>query len=131
MTAAPVDTRSASEIGPAPAMLGDPRRGSTLVASQTVALVGSGGRATEKSLLPRFVALCTPLFAIAAGAMASWVARRTGAQLDSAGLTTFMVTASTSVIGASWKWLHGWQQHELLVAQGRDVPRRSGPAVDG
>jgi hypothetical protein len=41
-------------------------------------------------------------------------------------MTAFMVTASGAALAAAWKWLHGWQQHEVLVAQGLDVPRRRG-----
>lgn len=84
------------------------------------------GAATEASLLPRFVALLTPLFAIVSGTIANWVAQHTGAHLDQGQMSAFMVTASTTALAASWKWLHGWQQHELLVAQGIDAPRRRG-----
>jgi hypothetical protein len=85
------------------------------------------GEATEASLLPRVVAILTPLFTIAAGWIASWVAQHTGAQLDRTQIVTFMAVASASALTASWKWLHGWQQHEVLVAQGLDAPRKAGP----
>jgi hypothetical protein len=78
--------------------------------------------ATEASLLPRFVALLTPVFATLAG----WVAHHTGLDLDSGEMTTFMVAAATAALASAWKWLHGWQQHELLVAKGLDAPRRRG-----
>lgn len=83
---------------------------------------GAGAGATEQSLIPRFVALLTPVFVIAAGAVAGWVAQHTGAQLDQGQVATFMVTASSSALAAAWKWLHGWQQHEHRVAQGLDAP---------
>ena len=88
---------------------------------------GATGEATEASLLPRFVTIITPFFAIAAGWIAAWVADHTGIQLDQAQIAAFMVTAATSALVASWKWLSGWQQHERLVAQGVDVPRKAGP----
>lgn len=85
------------------------------------------GGASEASLLPRFVTLLTPLFAVAAGWIGSWVAQHTGAQMDQTQVLAFMVVAASSAIGAALKWLHGWQQHEVLVAQGVDVPRKRGP----
>jgi hypothetical protein len=85
------------------------------------------GEATEASLLPRFVALLTPIFAIAAGWLAGVVAQYTGAKLDKAQVTAFMVAVATSALASGWKWMQGWQQHEQLVAQGLDVPRKAGP----
>jgi hypothetical protein len=35
-----------------------------------------------------------------------------------------MVAVALSTLGAGWKWLTGWQQHERLVAQGLAVPVR-------
>ena len=87
----------------------------------------SSEEATEASLLPRFVALLTPVFAIAAGWLGSRAAQLTGVDLDETQIVAFMVTAATTALAAAWKWLHGWQQHERLVAQGLDAPRRRGP----
>ena len=84
---------------------------------------------TEGSLAGRFVALLSPVFAIAAG----WVAGRVativpGAHLDQTQIVSFMVVASTSALTAAWKWLQGWQQHERLVAQGQVAPRKAASA---
>ena len=38
-----------------------------------------------------------------------------------------MSFAATAALAAAWKWMQGWQQHERLVALGRDVPRKPGP----
>ena len=74
---------------------------------------------TEASLIGRFVAILTPVFAIAAGWIAGLVAQAVpGAHLDQDQIVTFMA--------AGWKWLHGWQQHEALVARGLDVPVKQG-----
>lgn len=93
---------------------------------------GSGaapaGNQVETSLIPRFVALATPLFAIVAGWIAGWAARALpGLQLDQTQIVTFMTAAAVAALSASWKWLHGWQQHERLVAEGRDKPVRPAP----
>lgn len=87
------------------------------------------GLQTEASLLPRFVALLTPVFAILSGWAAAWVAQHTGAKLDQTQVVSFMVAAGTAALGAAWKWLQGWQQHEQRVADGTDIPRRSGPSL--
>ena len=84
---------------------------------------------TEASLIGRFVAILTPVFAIAAGWVAGLVAQAVpGAHLDQNQIVAFMTAAAVSAITAGWKWLQGWQQHEALVAQGRDIPRRPGPS---
>ena len=83
----------------------------------------------ETSLLGRFVALFTPLFAVLAGLLAGWVAQTVpGVHLDEGHMTAFMITASTTALGSAWKWLQGWQQHELMVAHGL-VQRRGKPAT--
>lgn len=88
------------------------------------------GTPTEASLTPRFVALLTPIFAIVAAAIASYVARHfSGVTLDQTQIVAFMITAATAALSAAWKWLHGWQLHEQLVAAGKTVPRKPGPPV--
>jgi uncharacterized membrane protein len=76
----------------------------------------------ETSWLARIVTILTPFFAMAAGWLAAWVADHTGMQLNEAEITAFMVAVALSALGAAWKWLTGWQQHERLVAQGLAVP---------
>ena len=84
--------------------------------------------ASEASLIGRFVAIFTPVFAIAAGWFAALIAQVVpGAHLNQAQIVAFMTAAAASVITAGWKWLQGWQQHEALVTQGKDVPRKAGP----
>ena len=82
---------------------------------------------TEASLIGRFVAILTPVFAIAAGWIAGLVAQAVpGAHLDQDQVVTFMAAAAAAALAAGWKWLHGWQQHEALVARGLDVPVKQG-----
>lgn|GEM_PF-771198 len=86
---------------------------------------------TEGSLLARGVALLSPVFAIAAGWLAGAVARIVpGAHLEPAQVTAFMLAASATALSAAWKWVQGWQQHELLVAQGKVSPIKAAPLVD-
>jgi hypothetical protein len=83
---------------------------------------------TEASLISRFVAILTPVFAVAAGWVAGLVAQAVpGAHLDQNQIVAFMAAAAVSAITAGWKWLQGWQQHEALVARGLDVPVKAGP----
>ncbi len=85
---------------------------------------------TEASLISRFVAILTPVFAIAAGWFAGVIAQAVpGAHLDQTQIVAFMTAAAVSAITAGWKWLQGWQQHEALVAQGLDVPVKAGPSA--
>ena len=85
---------------------------------------------TEASMIGRFVAIFTPVFAVAAGWFAGVIAQAVpGAHLDQNQIVAFMTAAAVSVITAGWKWLQGWQQHEALVAQGLDVPVKPGPVA--
>jgi hypothetical protein len=72
----------------------------------------------ETSLIGRGVALLTPLFALLAGGIAGEASHLVpGLKLDKSQLVAFMVVVATSALTSAWKWLDGWQQHELLVAQ--------------
>jgi hypothetical protein len=86
---------------------------------------------SEASMLPRVVTVLTPFFAIAAGWLASWIGKSTGVVVDQGQLTVLMSLAATAALAAAWKWMQGWQQHERLVALGRDVPRRAGKPAAG
>jgi hypothetical protein len=73
--------------------------------------------------------LLSPVFVIAAGWLAGLVAKIVpGAHLSQTQIVAFMVAAATSALTATWKWLQGWQQHELLVAEGKAAPRKVPPA---
>jgi hypothetical protein len=81
-------------------------------------------------MIGRFVAILTPVFAIAAGWFAGLVAQAVpGAHLDQTQIVAFMTAAAVSALTAGWKWLQGWQQHEALVAEGKDIPVKPGPAA--
>jgi hypothetical protein len=75
------------------------------------------------------VALLTPFFALAAGWIAGVVAEIVpGVDLDEGQIVAFMIAVTTAVLGASWKWLQGWQQHERLVATTDAKPRKKASA---
>ncbi|WP_121438063.1 hypothetical protein [Actinomadura pelletieri] len=93
------------------------------ISAQSTEVEGPEG---EGSWLGRGVALFTPVFAVAAGWLAGVVAEYVpGAKLDETQVTTFMVAASTAALGAGWKWLQGWQEHEKAVAEGKTAPVKS------
>jgi hypothetical protein len=90
----------------------------------------SSSTQTEASLIGRFVAILTPVFAVAAGWLAGVIAQAVpGAHLNQNQIVAFMTAAAVSAITAGWKWLQGWQQHEALVAQGLDAPVKAGPPI--
>ncbi len=79
--------------------------------------------AAEGSLIGRFVAIITPFFVVFAGWLAGVVAKAVpGAHLDRGQIVAFMIAVSTAALGAGWKWLQGWQQHEQNVADGKSPP---------
>jgi len=78
----------------------------------------------ETSMLGRWVALLTPVFVVVAAWGAGRVAQLVpGAHLDQGELVSLMVASATAALAAAWKWLQGWQQHERLVAEGKEQPR--------
>jgi hypothetical protein len=84
----------------------------------------AGPPSGETSLLGRFVALLTPVFVVGAAWVAGVVAHAVpGAHLDQNQVVTFMAAAATAALTAAWKWLQGWQQHERMVAEGKEPPR--------
>jgi hypothetical protein len=90
----------------------------------------AAGNPTEASFIGRFVALLTPIFVIAAGTIAGYVAKHfSGVALDQTQIVALMIAAATAALSAAWKWLQGWQQHEQLVAAGMARPRKPGPPV--
>jgi hypothetical protein len=83
---------------------------------------------TEGSLRGSFVAVLTPFFALAAGWIAGVVAEIVpGVDLDEGQIVAFMIAVTTAVLGAAWKWLQGWQQHEQLVATTPAKPKKKAP----
>jgi hypothetical protein len=106
----------------------------TLPATQPAVASPSGNRASasqaEGSMIGRFVAILTPFFAILAGGIAGWVAKKfPGVHLDTGQIVAFMVAAATAALTAAFKFMAGWQQHEQNVADGKSLPIRQPAAT--
>lgn len=78
---------------------------------------------SEGAVINRVVILITPLLTVAAAWLAALVARHVpGAKLNQTQIVSFMIAIVAVCLAAAWKWLQGWQQHELLVAKGLAAP---------
>ncbi len=78
---------------------------------------------SENSLRGSVVALVTPLVAVAASTIAGFVSENLpGVQLDQNQIVAVMLAVITTVLGIGLKWLHGWQQHEQRVSDGKAAP---------
>lgn len=66
----------------------------------------------------RVVTLLTPVFAGLAGTLATWMADNLpGAPAVSKdGLTAIFITGAASATAAAYKWMKGWQEHEMRQA---------------
>src|SRR5579859_3062967 len=77
----------------------------------------------ETSMLGRWVAVFTPVFVVFAAWGAGRIAQLVpGAHLDQSELVSLMVASATAALAAVWKWFEGWHQHELLVAENKELP---------
>jgi hypothetical protein len=78
---------------------------------------------SEGSIVNRVVLLAAPLLTVAAAWIAGLVARHVpGIKLDQTQIVSFMIAIVALCLTGAWKWLQGWQQHELLVAQRLAAP---------
>ena len=74
-------------------------------------------------MIGRVVLIATPLLTAGAAWVAGLVARHVpGVTLDQTQIVSFMIAIVAVCAGLAWKWLQGWQQHELLVAHGLAAP---------
>jgi hypothetical protein len=95
----------------------------TQIPSSAAAEAPAPATPRETSLIPRFVALLTPVFVIASAWVAGLAAQvLPGLALDQGQIATFMTSASVAALASAWKWLQGWQQHERRVAEGSASP---------
>ena len=77
--------------------------------------------------LNRLVALLTPVFALAAGACATWLAEHfPGVNISEDMLQQVFIAGAVAVLAPALHWLHGWQKFEardavaLVVADASD-----------
>ena len=78
---------------------------------------------SEGATINRVVVLATPLLAAGAAWVAGLIARHVpGIKLDQTQVVSFMIAIVAVCLAGAWKWLEGWQQHELLVAEKLAAP---------
>lgn len=78
---------------------------------------------SEGSTINRVVILITPVLTAVAAWLAAVIARHIpGVKLDQTQIVSFMIAIVAVCLAGAWKWLQGWQQHELLVAQRLAAP---------
>jgi hypothetical protein len=68
--------------------------------------------------LNRVVALLTPLFATAAGGVATWIAENfPGVEVSQGALEEIFIAGALVALAPAAQWLHGWQKHEAQQAE--------------
>lgn len=60
----------------------------------------------------RMVALLTPVAALAAGGVATWLAKNLGVNVEANEVQAIMVAALLAVLAPAAQWLHGSQKYE-------------------
>lgn len=79
--------------------------------------ISFGKRISEAFPLNRVVAAVTPVAAMGAATVSSWLVEKVPQLPDSqVFLSTVFVAAALSVVVPAYKWLTGWQQYEQLEA---------------
>jgi hypothetical protein len=83
---------------------------------------------TERAIINRVVVIATPFLTAGIAWLAAMVAKWVpGVTFDQTQLMSFMISIVVVCLAIAWKWLQGWQQHELLVAEGRAAPIKTKP----
>jgi hypothetical protein len=78
----------------------------------------------------RIVALLTPVCALAAGWVASWIAQNfPAANISKESLQVVFVGGMAAVIAPAWQWLHGWQKYEARQAEAEQLALASDAAL--
>jgi hypothetical protein len=66
----------------------------------------------------RVVALLTPVFATAGGAVATWLAENfPGVEVSQGALEEIFIAGAVVVLVPAAQWLHGWQKYEAQQAE--------------
>jgi hypothetical protein len=78
----------------------------------------------------RIVALLTPVCALAAGWVASWIAQNfPDANISKESLQAVFIGGMAAVIAPAWQWLHGWQKYEARQAEAEQLALVSDSAL--
>jgi hypothetical protein len=81
---------------------------------------------SEGAVINRVVLIATPFITAAAAWVAGLIARHVpGVKLDQTQVVSFMIAIVVVCLAGAWKWLQGWQQDELLVAQRLAAPLKA------
>jgi hypothetical protein len=79
--------------------------------------------------LNRVVALATPLFAAAAGWVATWLAENVpGVSIDQSALEEIFIAGALIALAPAAQWLHGWQKWEARKAETQQALEIAGAA---
>ena len=72
--------------------------------------------------LNRVVALATPLFAAAAGWVATWLAENVpGVSIDQSALEKIFIAGALIALAPAAQWLHGWQKWEARQSEAQQA----------
>jgi hypothetical protein len=121
MSSTDVPTPTAEQVTAVPTAV-------TLPTPQTVAapLTLAIPTISEGAVINRVVLIAAPFITIAAAWIAAVIAHHVpGVKLDQTQIVSFMIAIVAVCLAAAWKWLQGWQQHELLVAQKLAAPLKA------
>ena len=78
----------------------------------------------------RIVALLTPVCALAAGWVASWIAQNfPDANISKESLQAVFIGGVAAVLAPAWQWLHGWQKYEARQAEAEQLALASDAAL--
>jgi hypothetical protein len=119
MSTQDITTTAPDPVTPAPvaAALPTPRPVTSTAVTLAIPTVSEG------AVINRVVLLLAPFLTVGAAWIAAVVARNVpGVKLDQTQVVSFMIAIVALCLAAAWKWLQGWQQHELLVAQKLAAP---------
>lgn len=80
--------------------------------------------------LNRVVALATPLFAAAAGWVATWLADNVpGVSIDEGALEEIFIAGALAVLAPALQWLYGWQKFEAREAEAQVAAEKAEAGV--
>jgi hypothetical protein len=70
----------------------------------------------------RIVAMLTPVLALAAGAVATWLAEHfPGVNVSQDALEEIFIAGAVTVLAPAGQWLYGWQKHEAREAEAQQT----------
>lgn len=78
----------------------------------------------------RIVAILTPVFALAAGACATWLAEHFPAlDVPASALEEIFIAGALAVLAPALQWLYGWQKYEAREAEAQAAAEKAEAGV--